>query len=111
MTGADQSEPTGSERVEQTSRYRVAINERGGWRLNLGNLLRRVATRLDGRRSLAIDIRTAPALSSQQADQCIEQAVRCLSKAVATETHHELGEQVLQWRFPELYRAAARERR
>lgn len=89
--------------IELRQRYRFSVNEASTWRDRMGNLLRRVATRIDGRHSIAVAIHSDPPLSPAQHQQCLQQAAVAIDRAVEIECRHELTEIAMRELCPQLF--------
>lgn len=75
--------------------WRLAINERKSLREKVGMVLRDIATRLDGRSSIAIDIQTTPPLSYGDRLMCIKAGFKTIQFALEETTRTEAAERIL----------------
>lgn len=89
--------------IRKQVRADVSLNDSTGLRRKLGNLLRSFASCIDGRDSLAFEIRTQPPLTTGQHRECIGQAFKALTAAVAAECDEEALEDALRDAKPHLY--------
>ncbi len=75
------------------------------WRERLAGLLRRAATRLDGKTTLALDIRCEPPVPQAVRDDVIRQGVAhmqwCLLDAAAEEARESVLREVMPFLFAE----------
>lgn len=74
---------------------RLAINARKSLREKVGMVLRDIATRVDGRSSVAIDITTTPPLSDADQLQCIKAGFKTIQFALEETTRTEAVERIL----------------
>ena len=88
----------------------VSLNDATGLRRKIGNALRSLATRFDGRHSLAFEIQSDPPLTAQQQHECVRHSFKALSAAVAAECAEEALEDALREAKPRLYESAKQER-
>ncbi len=88
----------------------VSVNDATGLRRRIGNALRSLATRIDGRHSLAFEIQSDPPLTAQQQHECVRHSFKALSAAVAAECAEEALEGALREAKPRLYETARQER-
>lgn len=83
--------------------FRFHVNTATTWREKLGNLLRRVAWRIDGRWHVAIDIVTLPPLSPDQRAACVKHGLAAMQRAIEDELRAEVVESVMREDSPHLY--------
>jgi hypothetical protein len=74
-----------------------------GWRRKLGRLLRRAADRVDGRRSLAVQLETTPAISAAALHGCFKRGAIAIEQAAEAELRLEAQERILRRAHPELF--------
>ena len=74
-----------------------------GWRRRLGWLLRRVADRIDGRRSWAVALRTDPPLPPDAVCDCFKQGVLAIERAAVSELRAEVQERIMRRYTPQMY--------
>lgn len=74
-----------------------------GWRQRLAFALRRLASRLDGRWTLAVRIDSDPPLTPTQQHQCILAGVKAMHRAVHGEVQLEAQDELLSHLLPRLW--------
>lgn len=74
-----------------------------GWRARLGRSLRRLADRVDGRRSLAVSLVTEPPLPANSVHECFKQAAVAMEWAATQECQAEARERIMRRAVPRLY--------
>lgn len=72
-------------------------------RERLGDWLRRIAARIDGRHSLSVEINTLPVIDADTKLACIRAGVKAMGKAVDSETHAAMLNAQIQMHMPSLY--------
>lgn len=83
--------------------YRFDANADRGWRDRVGSFLRILATRIDGRRALAIRIKTSSPLSEKTKQKIISRGLDHMSELVEGELRMDALEAVMRERRPELW--------
>lgn len=90
-------------------RVRVASNSRPRtWREHLAQLARKVADRLDGRQSLALEMASSPAVPPAIQDRCVVLGVDLMFRLLSDSARAEAQEQMLRHSRPHLYERDAR---
>lgn len=69
--------------------WSLRVNRATTWRERLGNALRRLAGRIDGRWSLGIEIVTQPPIGITSQGECLFQGYAAMSRAIRSETEAE----------------------
>lgn len=72
-------------------------------RARLGNWLRKLATKVDGRRSLAVSIVTEPQISEARVKACIIHGLRQIPPALESEAHDAAITEAMKHLHPELF--------
>lgn len=94
-----------SRQVTQTVTWRLHINRAGGtWRERLGVAMRNLATRVDNRPTLWLDIYTTPTISAWDKAECIRHGVARMADAMRECATAEATEQVMREIFPQLFK-------
>lgn len=75
----------------------------GGWRPRLGHWLRRLATRVDGDRSLRFRVETMPCLPTSVTAECMEAGIQHASDLIREACKSEAIEGVVRAHKPGLY--------
>jgi hypothetical protein len=73
------------------------------WRRRLGHVLRRLADRLDGRRSWAIALHGNPPLSARAMHDCFKQGAIAIEHAAVAECRIEAQERIMARAHPQLF--------
>jgi hypothetical protein len=84
--------------------WRMSTNKPRGWRQRVGQLLHRLAMRLDGRHSLAIEICCDPPLGADRQRAVLTQALKHAHELLHDEARAAAVECVLRQTQPQLYR-------
>lgn len=84
--------------------YRFQVNLNRTWPHRIGWALRRLATWIDGRISLAVHIETTPRVPPKALAACVNRGLRDMERYIVDEVQTEAREQLLRLSQPELYR-------
>ena len=76
-------------------KWHFRVNVAQGWREKLGNALRMLAQRIDGRLSLAIAIETAPPLNQDDKVACVKHGLGAMQWAVEQSVRLACAENIL----------------
>jgi hypothetical protein len=91
-------------RITMETWQSIGINDDQGWRNQVGILLQNLATWIDGRTRLAVEIQSVPPLTERQRMECIGAGVVAIDRAIRSELHSECLEMVMRQELPNLYR-------
>lgn len=80
------------------------VNLPRGWRQHVGQWLRRLAARIDGRWSLAIEVRTDPPIDSVTTRAVIRAGMKHAERLLTNETEAAACDRVMRARMPDLFR-------
>lgn len=85
-------------------RYTFRLNHPPeNWRERLGDLVRRIARRIDGRPSLAFDIRTEPDIGPERLAACLRKGIDRSEEFIIEELREVATEKLMRAHMPELY--------
>lgn len=85
-------------------KYSIKVNGRAvGWRRRVAAWLRRRADRLDGRRSLAVLVKTDPALPDEEVACIIKAGLDFVYEHIRAATREAADEAILRHARPDLY--------
>lgn len=91
-------------RITMQTWQSLDINCNKGWRKKVGILLQNLATLVDGRTRLAVEIQSIPPLTDRQRKECIHAGIVAIELAVRSELHCECLEMVMREELPKLYK-------
>lgn len=91
-------------RITMNTWQSLDINDNTGWRKQVGILLQNLATLVDGRCRLAVEIQSIPPLTERQHKECIHAGIVAIEQAVKSELHSECLEMVMRQELPKLYK-------
>lgn len=83
--------------------YWVRVNVNRTLRQRIGAALRKLASRIDKRISLAVEIQTSPGIDPQKVVACVKRALDDLERYVRNEVEAECEEAVLRKMYPRLF--------
>lgn len=89
--------------IERKWSYRVRVNANRTLRQRIGAALRKLASRIDKRISLAVEIQTSPGIDPQKVVACVKRALDDLERYVRNEVEAECEEAVLRKMYPRLF--------
>lgn len=92
-----------NQKIRAQYRHRIAVNETTGWRDRLGNFLRRIADRVDGRDSLALEMASVPPVPRMRRRECVHIGLQAMSTAFKEVVREESCELILHEAHPELF--------
>lgn len=87
--------------------YRFQVNQNLTWQHRIGWALRRLATWVDRRISLAVHIETTPRVPPQVLAACVKRSLGDMERYIVDAVQTEACEQLLRFSQPELYRESA----
>jgi len=99
-SAAEPPAPAGT--ICTTLSVHMTVNDDSTWRQRLGNALRRLADRADGRVTAAVHLQTVPALSARQRADCIRIGMEAMRRAAVDEAYLDALDLILLDVLPSL---------
>lgn len=90
-------------RVTCETMYRLRVNQANNWRDRFGNILRSLASRVDGRYSVAIEMISLPHLSEDENIRIINTGIDLMNDLQRQAVNHEAVDVISKKATPWLY--------